>query len=122
MKTSACFVLPTVFPSESSHGTAKFLSLSLSLSPRVFLILSFNSLVALEKNNEWLEYDQPREAYMRAVLDGMLWLENQQKDTNATLSQQHNQEHSDGEPEAHSVTAMREWARDCHSSVFKMSR
>lgn len=78
--------------------------------------------MAQEKNNEWLEFDQPREAYMRAVLDGMLWLENQQKDTNATLSQQHNQEHSDGEPEAHSVIAMREWARDCHSSVFKMSR
>ncbi|XP_075874517.1 centrosomal protein of 55 kDa-like isoform X2 [Nelusetta ayraudi] len=46
-------------------------------------------------NSQWLEYDQPREAYVRAVLDGMLWLENQQKDTNAALSQQHNQEHSD---------------------------
>lgn len=77
-------------------------SVCLSLS-RVFLILSFNSLVALEKNNQWLEYDQPREAYVRAVLDGMLWLENQQKDTNAALSQQHNQEHSDGEPQALSV-------------------
>lgn len=40
---------------------------------------------------------------MRAVQDGMLWLENRQKETNAVPSQQHNQEHSDGEPEAHSV-------------------
>lgn len=76
--------------------------------------------MALEKNNQLLEYDQPREAYERAVLDGILWLENQQKDANAVLSQQHNQEHSDGEPEAHSVTVMQEWARDCHSNVFKI--
>lgn len=79
-----------------------------SLSLCVSLILLLNSLVALEKNNQLLEFDQPREAYVRAVLDGMLWLEDQQKDTNAVLSQQHNQEHSDGEPEAHSLSVMRE--------------
>lgn len=95
-------------------------SVCLSLS-RVFLILSFNPLVALEKNDQRLESDQPREAYVRAVLDGMLWLENQHKDSNAALSQQHNQKHSEGELEgAHSVT--QEWARDCDSNVFKMSR
>lgn len=103
-----------------SLSLARLLALLLSL--RVFLIPSFCSLVAQEKNNQWLEYDQPSEAYMRAVLDGMLWLENQQKDSNATLSQQHNQEHSAGEPEAHSASALQEWARDCHSNVFKMSR
>lgn len=78
--------------------------------------------MAQEKNNQLLEYDQPREAYMRAVLDGMLWLENQQKESNATLSQQHNQEHSAGEPEAHSASVMQEWARDSHSNAFKMWR
>lgn len=79
--------------------------------------------MALEKNNQWLEYDQQREAYVRAILDRMLWLEKQQKDANPALSQQHNQEHSDGEPEGQWALRIRhEWATDCHSSVFKMSR
>uniref|UniRef100_A0A3Q2QV19 Centrosomal protein of 55 kDa-like n=1 Tax=Fundulus heteroclitus TaxID=8078 RepID=A0A3Q2QV19_FUNHE len=52
---------------------------------------------ALEKNQQWLEYDQQREAYVRAILDKMLWLEKQLNEANQAHSQQHNEEHSDEE-------------------------
>lgn len=54
---------------------------------------------ALEKNKQWLEYDQQREAYVRAILARMLWLEKQLNEANQDRSQQHNEDHSDGEPE-----------------------
>ncbi|KAM7408674.1 hypothetical protein PAMA_002412 [Pampus argenteus] len=50
---------------------------------------------ALEKNKQWLEYDQQREAYVKAVLGRMLWLEKQLNDANQARSQQHNKDHSD---------------------------
>ncbi len=53
---------------------------------------------ALEKNKEWLEYDQQREAYVKAILARMLWLEKQLNEANQTRSQQHNEDHSDGKP------------------------
>uniref|UniRef100_A0A3B3VEL7 Centrosomal protein of 55 kDa-like n=1 Tax=Poecilia latipinna TaxID=48699 RepID=A0A3B3VEL7_9TELE len=52
---------------------------------------------ALEKNKQWLEYDQQREAYVRAILDKMLWLEKHLNETNQAHSMQHNEEHSYGE-------------------------
>uniref|UniRef100_A0A3Q3CZS2 TSG101 and ALIX binding domain-containing protein n=1 Tax=Haplochromis burtoni TaxID=8153 RepID=A0A3Q3CZS2_HAPBU len=55
-------------------------------------------LSALEKNKQWLEYDQQREAYVRAILARMLWLEKQLNEANQARSQQHNEDHSDGEP------------------------
>uniref|UniRef100_A0A8C4DL14 TSG101 and ALIX binding domain-containing protein n=1 Tax=Dicentrarchus labrax TaxID=13489 RepID=A0A8C4DL14_DICLA len=54
---------------------------------------------ALEKNKQWLEYDQQREAYVRAILARMLWLEKQLNEANQARSQQHNEDHSHGEPE-----------------------
>ncbi|XP_032408803.1 centrosomal protein of 55 kDa-like [Xiphophorus hellerii] len=54
---------------------------------------------ALEKNKQWLEYDQQREAYVRAILDKMLWLEKHLNETNQAHSKQHNEEHSDAEPQ-----------------------
>ncbi|CAN9499771.1 unnamed protein product [Ophioblennius macclurei] len=50
---------------------------------------------ALEKNKQWLDYDQGREAYVKAILDRMLWLENQLNEANQARSQQHNEAHSD---------------------------
>ncbi|XP_035519289.1 centrosomal protein of 55 kDa-like isoform X1 [Morone saxatilis] len=50
---------------------------------------------ALEKNKQWLEYDQQREAYVRAILARMLWLETQLNEANQARSQQHNEDHSD---------------------------
>ncbi|XP_070697685.1 centrosomal protein of 55 kDa-like [Pempheris klunzingeri] len=50
---------------------------------------------ALEKNKQWLDYDQQREAYVRAVLARMLWLEKKLSETNQACSQQHNEDHSD---------------------------
>ncbi|KAM7385557.1 hypothetical protein PAMP_001637 [Pampus punctatissimus] len=49
---------------------------------------------ALEKNKQWLEYDQQREAYVKAVLGRMLWLEKQLNEANQARSQQHNKDHS----------------------------
>ncbi|XP_027133786.1 centrosomal protein of 55 kDa isoform X2 [Larimichthys crocea] len=50
---------------------------------------------ALEKNKQWLEYDQQREAYVRAILARMSWLEKQLDEANQSRSQQHNVDHSD---------------------------
>ncbi|KAI3363228.1 hypothetical protein L3Q82_011862 [Scortum barcoo] len=49
---------------------------------------------ALEKNKQWLEYDQQREAYVRAILARMLWLEKQLNEANQARSRQHNEDHS----------------------------
>ncbi|XP_039994734.1 centrosomal protein of 55 kDa-like isoform X4 [Xiphias gladius] len=51
--------------------------------------------LALEKNKQWLEYDQQREAYVRAIMARMLWLEKQLNEANQARSQQHNEDHSD---------------------------
>ncbi|XP_045926886.1 centrosomal protein of 55 kDa-like isoform X5 [Micropterus dolomieu] len=51
--------------------------------------------VALEKNKQWLEYDQQREAYVRAIMARMLWLEKQLNEASQARSQQHNEDHSD---------------------------
>ncbi|XP_045926883.1 centrosomal protein of 55 kDa-like isoform X2 [Micropterus dolomieu] len=50
---------------------------------------------ALEKNKQWLEYDQQREAYVRAIMARMLWLEKQLNEASQARSQQHNEDHSD---------------------------
>ncbi|KAK9541521.1 hypothetical protein VZT92_001556 [Zoarces viviparus] len=50
---------------------------------------------ALEKNKQWLEYDQRREAYVGATLARMLWLEKQLNEGNQAGLQQHNEDHSD---------------------------
>ncbi|XP_073338619.1 centrosomal protein of 55 kDa-like isoform X3 [Pagrus major] len=51
---------------------------------------------ALEKNKQWLEYDQQREAYVRAILARILWLEKQLNEANQARSQrQHNEDYSD---------------------------
>ncbi|XP_041645579.1 centrosomal protein of 55 kDa-like [Cheilinus undulatus] len=50
---------------------------------------------ALEKNKQWLEYDQQREAYVRGILARMLWLEKQLNEANQACSQQDNETHSD---------------------------
>lgn len=50
---------------------------------------------ALEKNMQWLAYNQQREAYVRGVLARMSWLEQHLNQANQALSQQHNDDHSD---------------------------
>uniref|UniRef100_A0A3B5QNQ0 Centrosomal protein of 55 kDa-like n=1 Tax=Xiphophorus maculatus TaxID=8083 RepID=A0A3B5QNQ0_XIPMA len=84
-----------------------YMSLSICTShssprPAVSLCSSYSfiqSFKALEKNKQWLEYDQQREAYVRAILDKMLWLEKHLNETNQAHSKQHNEEHSDAEPQ-----------------------
>ncbi|XP_060896990.1 centrosomal protein of 55 kDa-like [Labrus mixtus] len=56
--------------------------------------LQYDLKDALEKNKQWLEYDQQREAYVRAVLARMLWLEKQLNEANKARSQQHNEDYS----------------------------
>ncbi|XP_024152447.1 centrosomal protein of 55 kDa isoform X2 [Oryzias melastigma] len=51
---------------------------------------------ALEKNKQWLDYDQQREAYVKAILAKMLWLEKHLNEANQARLQQHNEEHSNG--------------------------
>ncbi|TMS04308.1 hypothetical protein E3U43_009465 [Larimichthys crocea] len=70
---------------------------------------------ALEKNKQWLEYDQQREAYVRAILARMSWLEKQLDEANQSRSQQHNVDHSDGEPEG-------QWAAGTHNWGNKGNR
>ncbi|XP_063730440.1 centrosomal protein of 55 kDa-like isoform X2 [Eleginops maclovinus] len=50
---------------------------------------------ALEKNKQWLAYDQQREACVREIKARMLWLEKQLNEANQSRSQQHNEEHSE---------------------------
>ncbi|XP_040923506.1 centrosomal protein of 55 kDa-like isoform X2 [Betta splendens] len=54
---------------------------------------------ALEKNKHWLEYDQHREAYVRGILDRMLWLEKQLNEANQARSMEHKEDHSDEKKE-----------------------
>ncbi|XP_067466286.1 centrosomal protein of 55 kDa-like isoform X2 [Thunnus thynnus] len=61
---------------------------------------------ALETNKQWLEYDQQREAYARALLDRMLWLKKQLNEANQARSQQHNKDYSD---EEHGISQMQEY-------------
>ncbi|XP_072247703.1 centrosomal protein of 55 kDa-like [Leuresthes tenuis] len=112
-------VLLSVFSSQSFPWHS-------SLSVRLLSCASYSfaqSLKALEKNKQWLEYDQQREAYVRAVVDRILELEKQLREANQARSQQHNDDHSDGEPEG-------QWAADTHhwgnrlsqQGFFKLSR
>ncbi|KAJ8406814.1 hypothetical protein AAFF_G00297300 [Aldrovandia affinis] len=52
---------------------------------------------ALEKNQQWLVYDQQREAYVKAVLARTLELEQQLKQANHALQQQHKEGDSEDE-------------------------
>uniref|UniRef100_A0A673BB88 TSG101 and ALIX binding domain-containing protein n=1 Tax=Sphaeramia orbicularis TaxID=375764 RepID=A0A673BB88_9TELE len=67
---------------------------------------------ALEKNKQWLDYDQQREAYVRAILARMLWLEKQLKEANWACSQQHNANHSDGELQGQWAVGKDYWEYD----------
>lgn len=95
-------------------GSDSYMSLSICTShssPRPAVSLCSYSFIrsfkALEKNKQWLEYDQQREAYVRAILDKMLWLEKHLNETNQAHSKQHNEEHSDGESKG-------QWAASIH--------
>ncbi|XP_030235267.1 centrosomal protein of 55 kDa isoform X2 [Gadus morhua] len=50
---------------------------------------------ALEKNQQWLAYDQQREHYLRGVLDELSGLKQQLNQANQALSEQHNAARSD---------------------------
>ncbi|KAK0140983.1 Centrosomal protein [Merluccius polli] len=49
---------------------------------------------ALEKNQQWLAYDQQREHYVKGLVDRLSCLEQQLNHANQALSQQHNEAHS----------------------------
>lgn len=83
----------------------------------VLLILFIQPPEALEKNKQWLEYDQQREAYVRATLARMLWLEKQLNEANQARSQQHNEGHSDGEPEGQWVVGTHHWGNKGQQTV-----
>ncbi|XP_059386430.1 centrosomal protein of 55 kDa [Carassius carassius] len=51
---------------------------------------------ALEKNHNWLVYDQQREAYVQGVLARTKELETQLNEANQALQQQHKEANSDG--------------------------
>ena len=72
---------------------------------------------ALEKNKQWLEYDQEREAYVRAIMARMLWLEKQLNEANQARSQQHNEQHSDGEPEGQWAVGTQHWGNKGQETV-----
>lgn len=67
----------------------------------------FVSPEALEKNQQWLAYDQQREAYVKATVDRVSTLEQQLNQADQALSQKHNEALSDGEPEG-------QWAVGTH--------
>ncbi|CAB1443684.1 unnamed protein product [Pleuronectes platessa] len=50
---------------------------------------------ALERNKQWLDYDQHRDAYVRAIMDRMSWQEKQLNEANLSCSRKHNEDHSD---------------------------
>ena len=52
---------------------------------------------ALDKNQQWLAYDQQREAYVKAALARVFGLEQQLNQAKQALTQKHNEAHSDGE-------------------------
>ncbi|KAJ8264360.1 hypothetical protein GJAV_G00148250 [Gymnothorax javanicus] len=55
---------------------------------------------ALEKNQQWLVYDQQRESYVKAVLARTVELEQQLNQANSALQQQHKEPSSDDEKSA----------------------
>ncbi|KAG9345972.1 hypothetical protein JZ751_007787 [Albula glossodonta] len=55
---------------------------------------------ALEKNQQWLVYDQQREAYVKAVLARTVELEQQLQQANQALQQQHKEANSDDDKSA----------------------
>uniref|UniRef100_A0A3P9HN47 TSG101 and ALIX binding domain-containing protein n=1 Tax=Oryzias latipes TaxID=8090 RepID=A0A3P9HN47_ORYLA len=77
--------------------------------------IKFKDLEALEKNKQWLNYDQQREAYVKAILAKMLWLEKHLNEANQARLLQHNEEHSNGE-------SKRQWAVDIHHRGNKRSQ
>lgn len=92
------------------HGTTLFLLLCVSHS-------FIQSPEALEKNKQWLEYDQQREAYVRAIMARMLWLEKQLNEASQARSQQHNEDHSDGESEGQWVVGTHNWGNKGQKTV-----
>ncbi|XP_077438502.1 centrosomal protein of 55 kDa-like isoform X2 [Vanacampus margaritifer] len=54
---------------------------------------------AFAKNQQWLAYNQQRETYVRAVVDRMLWLDNQLDQAVRAQLTQHNKEHSEAAEE-----------------------
>lgn len=68
----------------------------------------------IKKNKHWLEYDQEREAYVRAILARMLGLEMQLNETN---QQPHNEDHSDGEPEGQWALGTHNWGNKGRQTV-----
>lgn len=94
MSVGSIHVLLSVCYGNHSPVTTPF-SLPLCCAASSFI----QSPEALEKNKQWLEYDQQREAYVRGILARMLWLEKQLNEANQARSQQHKEDHSDGEPE-----------------------
>lgn len=98
-----------------------------TLFPSVFcyvlLILSLHPPKALEKNKQWLKYDQQREACVTAITARMIWLEKKLNGAKESCSRQHNDNYSHGESvgSGHS-TLGHQGARDCHNKVFKISR
>ncbi|XP_056147419.1 centrosomal protein of 55 kDa-like [Lampris incognitus] len=61
----------------------------------ILLTMFSNNLKdALEKNKQWVAYDQQREAYMKGILDRMSWLEKQLNQANQAPSEQYNEAHS----------------------------
>ena len=84
----------------------------------VLLILLIQPPEALEKNKQWLEYDQQREAYVRAALARMSWLETQLNEANQARSQQHNEGHSDGEPAGQWAVGTHHWGNRLSQQGF----
>ncbi|XP_061694010.1 centrosomal protein of 55 kDa-like isoform X2 [Syngnathoides biaculeatus] len=64
-------------------------------------VLQKNLKDALAKNHHWLAYDQQREAYVRTVVDRMLWLDKQLDQAVRAQLTHHNQEHSEEEEVSH---------------------
>lgn len=48
------------------------------------------------ENRQWFKHDQQREAYLKGLLDRMLWMEKQLNEANQARSKQHKEDHSDG--------------------------
>nr|XP_043902179.1 uncharacterized protein LOC122782051 isoform X2 [Solea senegalensis] len=78
----------------STHPLAQVLFPSVSVMCFSFFFF-FTLPEALEKNKHLLEYDQQREACVRAVMARMLWLERQLNEANQARSNQDNEDHSD---------------------------
>ncbi|KAM4599792.1 centrosomal protein of 55 kDa-like [Fundulus diaphanus] len=99
LRLESCQQLPTKDEKTSSSSEDSPSEKEVSSNDEALLHLQNKLNDALEKNKQWLEYDQQREAYVRAILDKMLWLEKQLNEANQAHSKQHNEEHSDEEPQ-----------------------